>query len=212
MPLQCENVFAIDGVTPVVDPTAFVHPTAVIIGDVIVEAGCYIGPCASLRGDFGRILVGRGSNIQDNCTLHSLPGYDSVIGENGHVGHGAIVHSARLAANVLIGMNSVVMDHAEIGEAAIVAAMSFVKVGAKVPPRWLWGGIPAKGIRELTDAEVAGKSAGTAAYRELALRSLATMTRVVPLPAAEPERRRVDAALGHVRTLDSARSERSQPE
>ena len=209
MSLDCPNVYSIDGVTPVIDPTAFVHPTAVIIGDVIVEADCYIGPCASLRGDFGRIHVGRGSNIQDNCTLHSLPGYDSIIGENGHIGHGAIVHSARLAANVLIGMNSVVMDHAEIGEAAIVAAMSFVKVGAKVPSRCLWGGIPAKEIRELSDAEVAGKSAGTAAYRELAERSLKTMARVAPLTAIEPNRRRVDEALGHVRTLDSARAERS---
>ena len=110
------KVYSIDGVTPVIHPGAFVHPEAVLIGDVIVEEGCYIGPCASLRGDFGRIIVRKGSNVQDNCTLHSLPGFDSIIGVDGHIGHGAIVHSAQLGRNVLVGMNAVVMDHAKVGE------------------------------------------------------------------------------------------------
>ncbi len=127
------RVYSIDGVTPVIHPSAFVHPEAVLIGDVIVEEGCYIGPCASLRGDFGRIIVRKGSNVQDNCTLHSLPGFDSVVGVDGHIGHGAIVHSAELGPNVLVGMNAVVMDHAKIGESAIIGAMSFVKAGARNP-------------------------------------------------------------------------------
>ena len=126
------KTYAIDGVAPVIDPTAFVHPDAVLIGDVIVGAGCYVGPCASLRGDFGRIVLEDGCNVQDNCTLHSMPGFDLVIGRDGHIGHGAIIHSAHIGTNAMVGMNAVVMDHATVGESSIVAAMSFVKAGAKI--------------------------------------------------------------------------------
>lgn len=116
------RTYSIDGVSPVIDPTAFVHPDAVIIGDVVVGVDCYVAPGASLRGDFGRIVLERGSNVQDNCTLHSLPGVDLIIGPDGHIGHGAIIHSARIGTNAMVGMNSVIMDHAVIGESSIVAA------------------------------------------------------------------------------------------
>src|SRR3989449_3953893 len=86
------KVYSIDGITPVVDPTAYVHPTAVLIGDVIVGKGCYVGPHASLRGDFGRIELREGSNIQDSCVMHSFPGQDAIVEEDGHVGHGAVLH------------------------------------------------------------------------------------------------------------------------
>src|SRR5438874_10329637 len=86
------QVYAIDGVVPVVDPSAFVHPSAVLIGDVIVAAHAYIGPCASLRGDFGRIVVEEGANIQDHCTMHGFPGKDTVAGAESIIGHGAILH------------------------------------------------------------------------------------------------------------------------
>lgn len=85
--------YAIEGVTPVVDPSAYVHPTAVLIGDVIIGPDCYIGPCASLRGDFGRIVLQRGANVQDTCVVHGFPSADTVIEENGHIGHGAVLHS-----------------------------------------------------------------------------------------------------------------------
>ena len=189
------KVYAINGVTPVIEPGAFVHPEAVLIGDVIVEAGCYIGPCASLRGDFGRIIVGKGSNVQDGCILHSLPGFDAVIGENGHIGHGAIIHSARLSANVLVGMNAVVMDHARIGESAIIAAMSFVKAGTEVPARHLAAGVPARVVRELSEKELAMKIEGTRKYQELAERSRATMRPAAPLDHFDPARARVDADI-----------------
>src|SRR3712207_713491 len=114
------RVFALDGVVPVIDPTAFVHPTAVLTGDVIVGPGCYVGPCASLRGDFGRIILEAGSNVQDNCTMHGFPGTDTVIGRDASVGHGAIVHGARIGRNALIGMNAVVNDDAVVGEEAVV--------------------------------------------------------------------------------------------
>jgi phenylacetic acid degradation protein len=116
--IRMARVYAIDGIIPVIDPTAFVHPTAVLTGDVIIEAGCYVGPCASLRGDFGRLILRRGANIQDNSTMHSFPASDTVVGEDGHVGHGAILHGCTVERNALVGMNAVVMDGAVIGDSA----------------------------------------------------------------------------------------------
>lgn len=189
------RVYSIDGVTPVIHPGAFVYPEAVLIGDVIVEEGCYIGPCASLRGDFGRIIVRQGSNVQDNCTLHSLPGFDSIIGSHGHIGHGAIVHSAQLASNVMIGMNSVVMDHARIGESAMIGAMSFVKAGAEIPAGHLAAGVPARVMRELSDNERVTKIEATRKYQELARRSLSSLRPAEALAYFDPSRPRVDADI-----------------
>ena len=136
------QIYSIDGVIPVVHPEAFVHPTAVLIGDVIIGPGCYVGPCASLRGDFGRLILERGSNIQDGCVMHGFPNTDTVIEEDGHIGHGAILHGCRIGRDALVGMNAVVMDGAIIGESAMVAAMAFVRAGFEVPPRSLAAGIP----------------------------------------------------------------------
>jgi phenylacetic acid degradation protein len=185
--------YSIDGVVPVVDPTAYVHPTAVLIGDVIVGPGCYVGPCASLRGDFGRIVLERGANLQDNCTMHGFPSADTVVEENGHVGHGAVLHSCIVRRDALVGMNAVVMDEAEVGEAAIVAACAFVRAGMKIPPRTLAAGLPAKVLRPLSDEEVAWKREGTGAYQQLTRRCLASMEEVAPLAASEADRPRVAA-------------------
>lgn len=185
-------VYAINGVTPVVDPTAYVHPSAVLVGDVIVGPGCYIGPCACLRGDFGRIDIRAGANLQDTCVAHGFPGTDTIVEEDGHVGHGAVLHGCVVGRNALIGMNAVINDHAQIGESAIVAAMAFVKAKMAVPPRTLAAGIPARIVRELTDAEVAWKVQATRSYQELAVRSLATMQAVAPLAAPEPDRKRIE--------------------
>lgn len=186
------KVFAVNGVTPVVDPTAFVHPSAVLIGDVIVGARCYIGPAASLRGDFGRIEVRAGANVQDCCVMHGFPQTDTVIEEEGHIGHGAILHGCIVRRNALVGMNAVINDNAQIGESAIVAAMAFVKAGMIVPPRTLVAGVPAKVVRALTEQELAWKVEGTQSYQELTRRSLATMVETEPLAAPEPDRRRID--------------------
>ena len=183
--------FEFEGLRPVVDPTAFVHPTATLIGDVIVGPGCLVGPGASLRGDIGRLIMHEGSNVQDNCTLHCFPGKDVIIDEDGHVGHGAVLHGCRVGRNALVGMNSVIMDDAEIGEESFVAAMAFVKAGTVVPPRTLVGGVPAKVLRELRDEEIAWKSEGTAVYHHLARRHLATSREVEPGHVVEPYRRRV---------------------
>ncbi len=183
--------YEIDGVVPVVDPGAYVHPTAVLIGDVIVGPGCYVGPCAVLRGDFGRIVLERGSNVQDTCVIHGFPKRDTVVEENGHIGHGAVLHCCIVRRDALVGMNAVVLDEAEIGERSMVAACAFVPAGMRVPPRSLVAGIPAKVRRELGDEEIAGKRAGTEAYQELTGRALASMREVAPLPALTPERSRL---------------------
>jgi phenylacetic acid degradation protein len=184
------KVYALDGITPVVHPLAFVHPSAVLIGDVIVGARVYIGPCASLRGDFGRIVVGEGANIQDSCVLHAFPDRDLVVEEDAHVGHGAVLHGCVVRRDALIGINSVVNDHAVVGESAFVAAMAFVKAEFEVPARTLVAGIPAKVLRELRDAEIAWKRDATRQYQELARRCLATMRQAEALSAAEPDRKR----------------------
>jgi phenylacetic acid degradation protein len=186
------TVYSIDGLTPVVDPTAYVHPSAVLIGDVIVGPGCYVGPCASLRGDFGRIEIRAGANIQDSCVMHGFPSTDTIVEEEGHIGHAAVLHGCIVKRNALVGMNAVVNDNAVIGESAIVAAMAFVKAGFVVPPRTLVAGIPCRVVRELTEQEMTWKVEGTRSYQELTRRSLATMTATAPLAAPEPGRKRVD--------------------
>jgi phenylacetic acid degradation protein len=186
------KVWSINGVTPVVDPSAFVHASAVLIGDVIVGPGCYVGPGASLRGDFGRIELRAGSNVQDACVMHGFPSTDTVVEDNGHIGHGAILHGCVVKANALVGMNAVVNDNAVIGESSIVAAMAFIKAGMIVPPRMLVAGVPARIVRELTEQELAWKIEGTQSYQELTRRSLATMLETDALTRVEPGRRRIE--------------------
>jgi len=182
-------VYSLEGITPVVHPQAFVHETAVLIGDVLIGAGCYIGPHASLRGDFGRIIVEQGANVQDSCVLHSFPGKDCIVECNGHVGHGAVLHGCRIGRNALVGMLAVVMDDAVIGESSIVGAAALVSAKFECPPRSLVIGVPAKVKRQLSDSEVEWKSRGTLEYQELARRCLATLVKTEALTEVEPGRR-----------------------
>jgi phenylacetic acid degradation protein len=186
------KVYAIDGITPVVHPSAFVHPSAVLIGDVIVGARAYIGPAACLRGDFGRILVEAGANIQDTCMLHGFPGKDTVVGAEVTVGHGAVLHGCVVGRGALIGMNCVVNDNAEVGEDAIVAALAFVKAEARIPARSLAAGIPARVLRELSEQEIRWKKDNMQLYQKLAERSLTTMQEVDALTEMESNRKRID--------------------
>ena len=183
--------YEIDGVRPVVHPTAHVHPTAVLIGDVVVGPRCYVGPLASLRGDFGRLIVEEGANVQDTCVMHGFPGTDTVVEMDGHVGHGAVLHGCRVGRNALVGMNAVVMDNAVVGEASIIAASAFVKAGMEIPPRVLVAGVPARVVRPLSDDEIAWKSEGTLTYQALARRCMESLREVAPLPAPEPGRGRL---------------------
>ncbi len=184
-------VFEFEGVRPVVDLSAFVHPTAVLIGDVIIGAKCFVGPCAVLRGDVGRLIIGDGSNIQDTCVVHSFPGEDTIVEEGGHIGHGAVLHGCRIGNNSLVGMNAVVMDGAVVGENSLVGAMSFVIAQQVIPPRSLVAGCPAKVLRELTDEELDWKSEGTSTYQYLAQRHKETSMECEPLTKVETSRPRV---------------------
>jgi phenylacetic acid degradation protein len=184
-------VYSIDGLIPVVDRSAFVHPQAVLIGDVIVGAGCYVGPGASLRGDFGRIIMSAGSNVQDCCVLHSFPSKDTLLEVEAHIGHGAVLHGCTIRRGALIGIGAIVMDDVVVGEEAFVGAASFVRAGFVVPARTLVTGVPARIVRDLKPEELAWKTAGTREYQALTVRCLATLRECQPLPAPEADRPRL---------------------
>ena len=187
------KVYSWDGIVPVIDPAAFVHPEAVVIGDVIVSAGVYVGPCAVLRGDFGRIVLHEGSNVQETCVVHSFPGKDVVVEEAGHIGHGAVLHGCHIGRNAMVGMNAVVMDEAVVGENTIIAAMAFVKAGAQIPPNSLAVGSPAKVVRQLSAEEIAWKRQGTGVYQQLAIEAKVKLAPAVALTQVEAGRRRAEA-------------------
>jgi carbonic anhydrase/acetyltransferase-like protein (isoleucine patch superfamily) len=155
------------GFTPVVHESAYVHPQAVITGNVTIGRHCYIGPGAALRGDWGEIIVEDGCNVQENCTVHMFPGVTVVLEQGAHIGHGAIIHGARIGQNVLVGMNAVVMDDAVIGAGSIIGALSFVKQGEVIPERSLVVGNPAKIIKQVSDEMLHWKTQGTALYQAL---------------------------------------------
>lgn len=187
------RTYAYDGIIPVIAPGAYVHADAIIIGDVIVGAGCYVGPGAILRGDFGRIRIGPGANVQETCVLHSFPNQDVTIEENGHIGHGAVLHGCHIGENALIGMNAVVMDQAIIGRDCIVGALAFVKARAEFAPGQMIAGAPAKILRALTPEEIDWKRRGTGVYQSLARLAPEKLHPATPLTHEEPDRRRVTA-------------------
>lgn len=201
------QVFEIDGVVPVIHPTAFVHPAAVLIGDVVVGPGCYVGPGASLRGDMGRIHLGAGSNVQDNCVLHCFPGRETVIEEDGHVGHLAMLHGCRIGRGVLVGIGAIVMDGVVVGERSFIGAHSFVPSDMQIAPGRLVIGSPARDKRALTEAEMEWKANGTRTYQELARRSSATMRPVTALTTEPMERRRLSVGLDVARPLREFRDQ-----
>ncbi|PIP78276.1 MAG: phenylacetic acid degradation protein PaaY [Gammaproteobacteria bacterium CG22_combo_CG10-13_8_21_14_all_40_8] len=188
-------IYAIDDFIPVVKQNTFIHPSAEIIGDVIIEENCYIGPNAVLRGDFGRIVVGHHSNIQDCCVLHSFPDKDCILEPYSHIGHCAVLHGCFIGENSLIGMNAVVMDDAKIGTESIVAASSFVKSGFICEPRSLLMGIPAKRIKSVSDEEILWKKQGTEEYVKLGERAKSSLREVQPLIMEQQERPRFSDSL-----------------
>jgi phenylacetic acid degradation protein len=201
-------VYSLEGVIPVVDPSAFVHPDAVLIGDVVIGPRCYVGPGASLRGDMGRIVMGPGSNVQDNCVLHTFPSKEVRLEEDAHIGHGAVLHGCTVKRGALVGINAVLMDDVVVGEEALVGAASFVRAGFIVPPRTLVTGTPARAVRELTEEEVAWKAQGTREYHELAVRCLASLKACQPLTAVPAERK--SASQRPVNTVPLHTIERSK--
>ena len=153
--------------TPVVHPTAYVHPQATVTGNVIIGENVYIAPGAAIRGDWGEIIIENGCNVQENCTIHMFPGVTVRLEEGAHIGHGAIIHGATVGKNTLVGMNSVIMDNAKIGDESIIGALCFVKAKMTIPNRSLVVGNPAKIIKEVSDEMIKWKTMGTKIYQNL---------------------------------------------
>ena len=174
-------IYSFKGHIPIVHVSSFVHPLAAVTGNVIIGENCYIGPGAAIRGDWGEIILENGVNVQENCTVHMFPGKSIVLKESAHVGHGAIIHGANLGRNCLIGMNSVIMDDADIGDESIVGAMAFVKAETKIPKRSLVVGNPAKVIKQLSDEMIAWKTKGTQLYQKLPTDCHESLKEVEPL-------------------------------
>lgn len=160
-------IYEFNNYRPVVHETAFVHPQAVVVGNVIIGEKVYIGPCAVVRGDWGEIIIENGCNVQENCTIHMFPGVTVRLKEGAHIGHGAIIHGATIGKNCLIGMNAVVMDNVDIGDECIVGALCFIKADEKIPPRSLVVGNPAKIVKTVSDDMIAWKTEGTKLYQQL---------------------------------------------
>jgi len=187
-------IYAFKGFIPVVHQSAFVHPQAVVTGNVIIGKNVFIGACANIRGDFGSIIIKDGCNVQENCTIHMFPAVNVVLEEMAHIGHGAVIHGAHIGKNVLVGMNSVVMDDVHIGNESIVGALSFIKANTKIEPRSLVVGNPAKVIKEVSDEMIAWKTKGTQLYQTLPNAYAKTMQACEPLreiPADRPKQEKL---------------------
>jgi len=160
-------IYEFKGNRPVVDPSAFVHPQAAVTGDVIIGKNVYVGPGAAIRGDWGRIVIEDGCNVQENCTIHMFPGVTVWLKEGAHIGHGAVIHGAVIGRNCLVGMNSVIMDNVELGEECVVGALTFIKAGEKIPRRSVVVGNPGVIIKEVSDEMIKWKTDGTVLYQAL---------------------------------------------
>jgi carbonic anhydrase/acetyltransferase-like protein (isoleucine patch superfamily) len=183
------SIYAFDDFIPVVHESAFVHPKASVTGNVIIGRDVYVGPGAAIRGDWGGIVIEDGCNVQENCTIHMFPGVTVVLEAGAHIGHGAVVHGARIGANALIGMNAVVMDNAVVGAGSIVGALCFVPTEMQIPPRSIVVGNPAKIVKDVSDEMLAWKTEGTALYQRLPAEMRGSWREVEPLrevPANRP--------------------------
>lgn len=182
-------IYEFNGYKPVIDPSSFVHKEATIIGNVIIGKKVYIGPGASIRGDWGKITIKDGCNVQDNCTIHIFPGKDVILEENAHIGHGAIVHGANIGKNTLVGMNSVIMDDCNIGDECIIGALCFVKGEMNIPNRKIVVGNPAIIKGEVSDDMISWKTKGTELYQDLPNECYTLMKECEPLKEIEKNRK-----------------------
>ncbi len=181
-------IYEFDGYKPVVHKSAYVHPQAAVTGNVIIGEDVYIAPGAAIRGDWGKIVIKDGCNVQENCTIHMFPGVTVVLEENAHIGHGAVIHGAHIGRNCLVGMNAVVMDNVELGEECIVGALTFVREGMQIPRRKLIVGNPGEIVNDVSDEMVRWKTEGTRLYQKLPGQLHETLGECEPL-REEPEAR-----------------------
>ena len=179
--------YEFNGIKPVVDSSSFVHPQAAVTGNVVIGKNVYIGPGCALRGDWGKIIIEDGCNVQENCTVHMFPGVTVLLKQSAHVGHGAIIHGATIGKNCLIGMNAVIMDEVELGDECIVGALCFIKQGEKIPSRSLIVGNPAKIIKQVSDEMIAWKTEGTQLYQQLPKHCFNTLKPCDPLQKDIPQ-------------------------
>ncbi|MDR9418697.1 transferase hexapeptide repeat family protein [Gracilimonas sp.] len=188
-------IYEFNGYKPVVHETAFVHPQAAVTGNVIIGKNVYIGPGAAIRGDWGKIVIKDGCNVQENCTIHMFPGVTVTLEKSAHVGHGAIIHGAHLGKNCLIGMNAVVMDNVKVGKECIIGALTFVPEGMEIPERKVVVGNPAKIVKDVTDEMAAWKTKGTKLYQQLPKELHETLKECEPL--REVPEGREDQTMGY---------------
>ncbi len=174
--------YEFNGIKPIVHPSSFVHPQAAVTGSVVIGRNVYIGPGCALRGDWGRILIEDGCNVQEGCTVHMFPGATVVLKESAHIGHGAVIHGAAIGKNCLVGMNAVIMDGAELGDECIVGALAFIRQGEKFEARSLIVGNPAKVLKQVSDEMMAWKTEGTKLYQQLPQQCFDTLKPCDPLP------------------------------
>jgi phenylacetic acid degradation protein len=197
------NIFSFDGFIPVVHETAFIHPNATVTGNVVIGRDVYVGPGAAIRGDWGGVIIEDGCNVQEGCVIHMFPGVTVVLEQSAHIGHGAVVHGARIGENALIGMNAVVMDNAVVGAGSIVGALSFVPSKMEIPPRKVVVGNPAKIVKDVSDEMLAWKTRGTALYQALPKQLFASLEAVEPLrelPAGRRMQQQVYRTWGETRS------------
>src|SRR5436305_5049552 len=179
--------YEFNGIKPVADPSSFVHPQAAVTGNVIIGKDVYIGPGCALRGDWGKIIISDGCNVQENCTIHMFPGVTVLLKESAHIGHGAIIHGATIGRNCLVGMNAVIMDEVDLGDESIVGALSFIKQGEKIPSRSLVAGNPGKIIKQVSDDMINWKSEGTKIYQQLPKQCFESLKQCEPLTTEIPQ-------------------------
>lgn len=158
---------ALDGLVPQIDPTAWVHPSAVVIGEVELGPGVSIWPTAVLRGDMGLIRFGAGSNLQDGACCHNTSGRSqTLVGERVTVGHRAVLHGCIVEDDCLIGMGAIVMDNAVIGAGSFIGAGSLIAPGKVIPPGSFVMGLPARVVRTVGERETRAIAYSWAHYRE----------------------------------------------
>ncbi len=190
---MAKNIFSYNGFIPVIHRSAFIHPQATVIGNVIIGKDVYVGPSAVIRGDWGGIVIEDGCNIQETCVIHVFPGRSIILRRNAHIGHGAVIHGASIGANVLVGMNAVVMDRADVGDGSIIGALTFVPADMVIPARSVVVGNPAKIVKQVSDEMLEWKSKGTALYQTLPKELRRTMRAVKPLRTVPKERKTQEA-------------------
>jgi len=186
-------LYEFNGYQPVVHESAFVHPQAVVTGNVIIGRDVYIGPGAALRGDWGEIIVSDGCNVQENCTIHMFPGTAVVLEESAHIGHGAIIHGAHIGRNCLVGMNAVLMDNVKLGDECVVGALSFLRADSVWPARKVIVGNPARIVKDVTDEMIEWKTEGTKLYQRLPSEMYASLKQCEPLREVPADRAPITA-------------------